>query len=222
MSVETPPAAPATEAAPTPTPTPADVAGRSTPGTPAQADPDPAGAEALGDPGKRALDAMKADRAAAKEQARVEKARADALQARLDGKEAEHAAEQQQRTVEAAALAKANDRIRKAEVRAAAAGVLTDPADALRYLDLEQFEVGDDGEVDAAAIKAAVEDLVKSKPYLAAQSGGPGTVFESPGAHRKGAPAGQLTQADLKSMTSDQIVAAKAEGRLNDLLGIKN
>lgn len=211
--VPTPPAAPA--APPVAPPEPPAAPPAETP------EPDPEGSEALGDPGKQALDRMKADRQAARATAAAEKARADALQAKLDGKEAEFTAEQEKRKVEDAALAKANERIRKAEVRAAAAGKLTDPADALRYLDLDQFEVGEDGEVDTAAITAAIETLIKTKPYLAAQGGPPGTVFESPGAHRKGAPAGQLTQADLKNMTPAQKVAARAEGRLNDLLGIK-
>lgn len=130
-----------------------------------------AGEEALGDAGKRALDAMKAERKAAREQAATEKARADSLQAKIDGKEAEHAAAEKAREVESAALAKANERILKAEVRVAAAGKLSDPADALRFLDLSDFEVGSDGEVDADALATAIDDLVKKKPYLAAQGG---------------------------------------------------
>lgn len=175
---------------------------------------------ALRDAGQRAIDAMKAEKKAAEQARRDAEAKLAEALAKIEGKEQEFAAEQERRKVEAAALAKANDRIRKAEVRAAAAGVLNDPADALHYLDLDQFEVGDDGEVDAAAIKAAVENLVKTKPYLAAQ-GGTGAVLESPGAHRTAVP-GQLTEADLKSMTPEQIVKAKTEGRFNDLLGISS
>lgn len=140
----------------------------------------------------------------------------------LQGKEAEYQATQEKAALEAGALAKANERILKAEIRAAAAGKLADPADALRFLDLAQFEVGQDGEVDTAAVTAAIEKLATDKPYLAAQGGNPGTVFESPGTHRKGAPAGQLTRDDLKGMTPEQINTARAEGRLNDLLGIKS
>ena len=180
------------------------------------------GEDALGDPGKRALDTMKAEKRAALQEARDAKAERDALQAKLDGKEAEHAAAQERRALEDAALAKANERILKAEIRAAAATALADPADALLYLDLSSFEVGNDGEVDADAVKSAIADLVKNKPYLAAQSGSPGTVFESPAAHRAATKPGQLTQADLKGMTADQINTARAEGRLNDILGIKN
>jgi len=141
------------------------------------------------------------------------------LQAKLDGKEQEHADSVKQRQVEEAALAKANQRILKAEIRAAAAGKLADPADALRYLDLSDFEVGPDGEVDASAMNEAIEALVKSKPYLAAQGGTGVTPFETPGAHRKER-AGQVTKAELDRMTDDEINAARAEGRLNSLLGI--
>lgn len=129
------------------------------------------GTDALGDAGKQALDRMKAERKAAREQAAAEKARADALQAKLDGKEAEHQAEQQKRQVEADALAKANARIVRSEVKAAAKGVLADPADAYKFLDLDKFEVGDDGEVDDKAIAAALDDLISKKPYLAVQDG---------------------------------------------------
>lgn len=132
---------------------------------------DPPGAEHLGDPGKKALETMKAERKAAKDEAAREKARADALQAEKDGKQAEHAAQLEREKVQAEALGKANERILKAELRAAATGKLSDPADALRFLDLGKFEVGADGEVPEDEIAKAIEDLVQSKPYLAAQGG---------------------------------------------------
>jgi len=214
-----------TTTAPAPVEVPTLVAGESTAGdTTPQA---PAvehidGEEALGDPGKKALDAMKAKWREAEKKAAETEARIAAMQAKIDGKEAEHAAEQERRNVESAALAKANERILKAEIRAAAAGKLADPADALKFLDLAQFEVGPDGEVDAEAVASAIADVVKAKPYLAAQGGTPATVFESPAAHRDGAPKAQLTRADVEQMTPEQVNAARAEGRLNNLLGIKS
>lgn len=180
------------------------------------------GAEALGDPGKKALDAMKAERTAAKAEAKAVRDEFAAFKAAAEGKAAEYVAEQEKRKVEDAALAKANQRILKSEIRAIAAGKLADPKDALLHLDLDQFEVGNDGEVDTAAITAAIEDLVKSKPYLAAQGGKPGTVFESPGAHRTGTPAGQVTEAEFNNMTPAQINTARAAGRLDAILGIKH
>lgn len=70
-------------------------------------------------------------------------------------------------------LSKANNRILRSEVRAAAAGKLADPADAIKFLDLDQFEVGEDGDVDQDEIADAIKDLVAEKPYLAAQGGEP-------------------------------------------------
>ena len=67
--------------------------------------------------------------------------------AALQGKEAEYEAARKEQAVKDEALAAANQRILKAEVRAAASGKLTDPADALRYLDLSKFTVTDDGGV---------------------------------------------------------------------------
>ena len=127
------------------------------------------GEESLGDPGKKALDAMKAKWKAAEDRAKAAEAAAAEALAKAEGKEKEYAAEQERRKVEMDALAKANQRILKAEIRAQATAKLADPADALLYLDMSSFEVGDDGEVDAQAITAAIDNLIKSKPYLAAQ-----------------------------------------------------
>lgn len=176
------------------------------------------GANALGDAGKKALDAMKAKWKAAETRANERDAAAAALQAKLDGKEAEHAADQAKREAELAALAKANDRIRKSEVKAAAKGVLADPQDAYKFLDLDSFEVSDDGEVDEAAIKAALDDLVKNKPYLAAQGGNRFQGTADGGARNDASKPSQLSEADLASMTPGEVNKARREGRLDNLL----
>ena len=178
---------------------------------------DPQGAEALGDPGKKALDAMKAARNEAREEAKRIQAEFEAFKAKAEGREAEFEATRRQAEAEAAALSKANERILKAEVRATAAGKLADPMDALRFIDLSEFEVGSDGQVDGDAVAAAIDDLVKTKPYLAAQ----GKRFEgnADGGARTESRPSQLRQSDLDRMSPEQIVAAKAEGRLDDLLG---
>lgn len=64
-----------------------------------------------------------------------------------------------------------NARLVAAEVRALAAELaFRDPADALAQLSaggkLAEAPVGDDGSVDGAAVKAELEALAKSKPYL--------------------------------------------------------
>ena len=179
------------------------------------------GEKALGDAGKKALDAMKAERKAARDEANAAKAERDALQAKLDGKEAEHAAAQAKRETEQAALAKANDRIRKSEVKAAAKGVLADPQDAYKFLDLDSFEVDDDGNVDEDAIASALDALVKEKPYLAAQ----GKRFQGTadgGARNDATKPSQLSKADVDRLTAerkyDEIEKARLDGRLSDYL----
>ena len=195
--------------------------------TPKPAETDPAGAEALGDAGKRALDAMKAERNQAKTDAAAAKAETETLKAQIAGRETEHKA-----TVEAQRLRdearteadkRANQRILAAEVRATAAGKLADPADALRYLDLSTFDVKDDGETDSAAIAKAVDDLIKNKPYLAAATA---PKWPNIDANRNGTPPGnapQLTAEDVKKLYADkkydEVEAARKEGRLANILG---
>lgn len=105
--------------------------------------------------------------------------------ARLKGEEEKFTAEQEKAKVRSEALAVANQRILKANLRALATGVLADPTDAHLYINLADFEVSDDGEVDEDALKAAIEDLVERKPHLAAK-GGTTTVINSPTSGREG------------------------------------
>lgn len=183
-------------------------------------DADPDGAEQLGDPGKRALDAMK-------DKWKSEREKRRELEAKLSAQTAPAAGEQPDtdalvRQAEQAATSKANQRIVRAEVKAAAAGKLADPGDAYRFLDLTQFEVDDDGEIDSAEVADAIDDLLKSKPYLAAQGGSKprfeGTVDS--GARKGSSRPPQLTRDDLKRMSPEDIVKAKADGRLDKALGI--
>lgn len=175
-------------------------------------DADPEGADQLGDKGKRALATMKG-------KWRAERDRRKALEEKLaggDGGDGDDAA----RKAAQAATAAASARILRAEIRAAAKGRLADPKDALTFLDLDQFEVGDDGEIDADEIEDAIDDLIKSKPYLAAATAKRFQGTGDGGAARKASRPKQLTRDDLKTMTPQQIVKAKAEGRLDDALGM--
>lgn len=106
-------------------------------------------------------------------------------------------------------------RLVRAEVKAAAVGKLNDPTDALTFLDLTSFEVGDDGSVDEAAIASAIDDLVSKKPYLAAQGGGRGSAD---GGARNGTGPTQLTEAEVQRMTPAEIRKAQDEGRLKRYL----
>jgi hypothetical protein len=179
------------------------------------------GAPALGDAGKKALDAMKAERNEAKAEAKRIADEFAALKAQVEGKQAEFEAQKAAREVEQSALAKANDRIIKAEVKAASAGKLADPLDALKFLDLGSFEVDDDGNVDSSAIAAAIGALIADKPYLAAQGGGRFQGSADGGTRNGTAADRQLSRDDLSRMTPEQISEATDKGLFNDLLSGK-
>lgn len=177
-------------------------------------EPDPDGADELGDKGKRALASMKG-------KWRAERDRARELAEKLAEKDGADEAEQVRRQAETAALGKANQRIIRAEVKAAAKGVLADPADAYKFLDLDQFEVDENGDLDSDEVTEAIEELIKTKPYLAAA---PARRFQGTGdggAARKAGRPKQLSRTDLKSMSPEAIDKAREDGRLDDLMGGK-
>jgi hypothetical protein len=163
-----------------------------------------------------AYEAEKGKRKEADKASRDLQAKIDALQAKVDGKEAEHAERQR---LQAEVDARYNEKIRKAEVRAAAAGRLSDPADALRFLDMSEIEVNSDGEVDSTAVAAAIDDLIAKKPYLAAQGGSRFKGTADGGARNDASRPSQLTKADMARMSPEEIDAAHNEGRFTSLLG---
>jgi len=182
------------------------------------------GETALGDAGKKALDAMKAERNDARKQAREVREELERLrsEAALKDKPAEEQALEAARAearVEAAG--KANERILRSELRASATGKLADPSDAALYIDLTDFEVGDDGEVDSDALNDAITDLLTRKPHLAAGKPNRFDGDADQGARGKSDTIPQWTEADLDRASDDETVAAKAAGKLNRLLGIK-
>ncbi len=184
------------------------------------------GTDALGDKGKQALDRMKAERNTARDQLNAFKnlgLTPEKLQ-ELIGKSAEDAKAAEdartKRDAESAALVKANERLVRAEIKAAASGKLTNPALAIRLLDLSSFDVDDDGEVDATAIAAAIDELITKEPYLASVQGETKRFQGGADSGTRGtAGKPQVTEEQLKSMTPDQIVKAQNEGRLTKLLG---
>jgi hypothetical protein len=148
--------------------------------------------DALGDAGIKALqDERKArraaERAAKAAQAEIEKLREATLS------ETERAIAEAKRLGREEALTEANSRLVFAEAKAAATGRLTDPADIAAFIDLAQFDVSEDGSVDTKAINSAIDDLLKSKPYLAAQRVG-GSVDGG----ARGKP--QSAQSDMNSL----------------------
>lgn len=79
----------------------------------------------------------------------------------------ERAVEAARREGETSALERANSRLLSAEARALAAEArFRNPALAVRAIDLSGVKVGDDGQVDADAIRARLKELSDSEPYL--------------------------------------------------------
>ncbi len=122
----------------------------------------------LGDAGKKAIDRMKADKRAAERRAAA--AEAELEKVRTAGlSEQEKAVALARKEGETEATTKANARLVRAEAKALAAGAkFRDPGDVLAQLgdQLSGITVDEEGEVDQKALKALVDDLVKSKPYL--------------------------------------------------------
>lgn len=185
---------------------------------------DTEGADSLGDAGKQALDRMKAERKTAKDEAAAAKqelADFKAAAALKDKPAEEQALEAARAEARIEATAAANKRILRSELKALATGKLADPADAALYIDLDKFTVTDDGETDSDALNEAIAALLEKKPHLAAQKPNRFNGDADGGAKGKDSKPAQLSRADLQGMSSEAIVTAKAEGRLNDLLGIK-
>ncbi|MEU4169447.1 hypothetical protein AB0F46_21550 [Streptomyces sp. NPDC026665] len=159
-----PPADPAADPAPDPGADPAP-------------DPDPAdpeGAEQLGDAGKKALEAMKAERASAKRAAAAEKKRADDLAARVAEFEDRDKSELEKATAKAdrleATVAKAQARAVQAEVKALASG-FADTDDAVIHLQSKMAGYATaDGDVDTETIKADLAEILERKPHLRKQA----------------------------------------------------
>lgn len=191
---------------------------------------DDAADDSLGDKGKQAIDRMKEQRNAARAEAREFKALglspAD-IKALVDAKKGDGAGD----TVDAdkireearreARLEATKERVTD-KIEARAAKGFADAEDAvailLRTHDTEDFLNGD--KIDVEAIQEALDELLEKKPHLAAQSG---KRFQggADGGKRKADRPDQLTRDDLKRMSPEAIVKAKADGRLADLLGSK-
>lgn len=179
---------------------------------------------ALGDAGKKALDAMKAERKTARDEAAAAKrelAEFKAAAALKDKPAEEQALEAARAEARAEATTKANERILRSELRALATGKLADPTDAALYINLNDFTVDDNGDVDSDALNEAIAELIEKKPHLAAQKQNRFDGAADQGAKGKDSAAPQWTEADLARATDDETVAAKAAGKLNNLLGIK-
>lgn len=183
-----------------------------------QAEPPIEGEEHLGDPGKKALDAMKQRAKAAEASAREARTELEQLRSQLAEATAKgEAVDVDKAVAEKAAAIEANyqRKVAVAEIRAAAVGKVVDPelVPSLPGFEPDKF-LTDSGEVDQEAIAKAIDELVTSKPYLAPQrEQGKGS---GDGGFRGGVR--QLTEADLARMSPEEIVEARRKGELDALL----
>lgn len=191
-----PPAAPPADGGTPPAAPPADPPE----GTPPA---DPPGAEALGDPGKRALDSMKGKLQAEKEKRQAAERRIAELTAPKPGDEL--TPEQLKEQIRAEVAAEFKLPLLKSSIKAAAVG-FHDPTDAILNLDLAKFEADANNEFDADEISAALTDLLAKKPWLGKTTSQPGDprvpTVPAPPAN------GQHTPPSL----DDQIAAAAKAG----------
>jgi hypothetical protein len=179
---------------------------------------DDAGADQLGDAGKKALDSMKA---------KWQKER-DANKA-LKDQIAKHNAgtKDPAEPVDADAIRKTAQAEARAEVlrdraldkvETAAAKLFADPEDARLQLAAQVDDFIDDGKIDTDAIADAITKLLKKKPHLAAATARRFQGGADGGARNGSTGPKQLTEQDLKSMSPHQIEAARVKGQLTDLM----
>lgn len=104
----------------------------------------------------------------------------------------------------------------EAAVIAVAAGKVVDPDAAFRLIDPSQITYGDDGK--PTNVTELLDQLIEDKPWL--KPGLPPVAGEKPAG--QGARGGEVIgREQLKTMTSEEIVKARQEGRLDHLLGAK-
>jgi hypothetical protein len=182
---------------------------------------DDAGADQLGDAGKKALDAMKVKWRAERDRARtLAQQIADAAKAKdAEGEKPDLDALRKQARDEARAESLRERALDKLEAKAAK--LFQDPEDARAFLASSVDDFIDGDSLDVQAISDALTDLLEKRPYLGVtqrdEKRFKGTGDQGPKGSAGKPP--QVTEAQLKTMTPDQIVKAQNEGRLKDLLG---
>lgn len=181
-------------------------------------DADPEGADALGDPGKKALDAQKAKWKAERDRRReLERELEEARRPKGDDNDAPDA-DQIRADAEKTATAKANKRIIRAELKAAASGKLADPSDAMVFIDVDQFEVDTNGDIDPDEIAEAITDLITRKPHLAARATQRFQGTGDGGSRNGGKPKQISSREELAKMSPADRLKAHQDGRLKNLL----
>lgn len=139
-----------------------------------EGEPDPEGADKLGNAGKKALDRMKAEKTAAKQEAAAAKRELAKLTAKVQAFEDRDKSELEKATAKAERLteqaAKATARAVTGEIKVHAVTQFADPTDAVDALMREASKYVDDaGEIDTDLIQSDLADLLERKPHWARQ-----------------------------------------------------
>lgn len=198
--------------------------------TPGQTPPPASGAQAatppatdgdagLGDAGKRAIDAMKAERDAAQRAARAAERALEEL--RLAGaSESEKAIAKAKADGAAEVTGRFHDQIRRSEVKVAlsAAGISPSVLDLLATApEFATLTIGDDGSIDPDAMKAAIAASKSVRPDLFAAPRAIGSADGGAGSGSRAKPIYTRDQlADSKFFAANQadIMLARREGRI--------
>lgn len=172
------------------------------------------------DPAEKLKKALRAERDARRTAERERNALKQQLEAK--GKPAdEQAIETARREAEEAANAKANERIVRAELRAAAAGKVSNLTALSRLVDTASIDVDQDGNPSQDDIDDAVAQFLADYPEFAVdKSKFSGTADQ--GTKGKQSTPAQLTREQLKSMSPEQIMAAQEKGLTKNVLGGKS
>lgn len=88
--------------------------------------------------------------------------------------------EKMRRQITAEVTQQTNARLVRAQVTVEATALLQDPNDAARFLDISDYDVDDEGNVDAEAIKNDLKALIRDKPYLGKARRGDGRNGSNP------------------------------------------
>lgn len=181
---------------------------------PAEVDPEPEGADHLGDKGKQALDRMKAEKAAAKREAAEQKKAREAAERRIQEFEDRDKTELDKVTSKAEKLAEqvkqATARAVKAEVKALASDGFADPTDADLLGDLSRY-VDDDGAIDTDAIEADLVDLLDRKPHLRKATSDPDPKKKTPRPDPSQGPRPPTPPADFRTADRAEVDAELAK-----------
>lgn len=134
----------------------------------------PEGEKALQAFKQRARDAEKTAKRVPELEAELAKLREDAMSDQEKALDAARTEALEQGRM--SALSEINERLFKAEVKAASAGkvidtdLLSDPLVAQRILGFDDYPTTDGGDIDGEAISSALDKLLEAKPHLAASA----------------------------------------------------